>query len=121
MKNTPAFAAISRLYGIFNTQQKRQFQWLLVLSFISSITDLLGLASIIPVVGIVLTDTFYQKFITLVPIFSGMTKEVLLITIIGFFLVIIILKNLFGLYINYLQVKFVKNLYVSSSLNVLSK
>lgn len=121
LKNSAAFIAISKLYTMFNGAQQKQFHWLLVLTFITSFTDILGLASIIPVVGIVLTDTFYQKFVAAIPLLSGLSKNEVLIAVVLCFLIIIILKNLFGLFVNYLQVRFVKNFYVTSSMNVLEK
>ncbi|HTN47123.1 MAG TPA: ABC transporter ATP-binding protein [Flavipsychrobacter sp.] len=121
IKETAAFTAIVKLYGMFTAAQKRKFQWLLVLTFISSVTDILGLATIIPVVGVVLTDSFYQKLLLRFPLLAGLSKNSLLLWITALFLVAIVLKNLFGLFVNYLQVKFVTNFYVTSSMNVLEK
>lgn len=120
-RQTAAFVAISKLYAMFTAAQKKQFHWLLILTFITSFTDILGLASIIPVIGIVLTDSFYQKFVSLLPFLSGFSKNDVLLIVVSFFLVVIVLKNLFGLFVNYLQVRFVKNFFVTSSLNVLDK
>ena len=120
-KNNAALAAISKLYKVFNTRQKKQFQWLVFLTFITSLTDILGLASIIPVIGLVLTDSFYDKFIEVIPFFSSFTKNHLLLFIVALFVLIIVLKNLFGLYVNHLQTKFVQSLYISSTMNVLNK
>lgn len=121
LKNFAAIAAIRDIYGIFNGQQKKKFKWLTVLTFISSVTDLLGLAMIIPVIALVLTDAFQNKLIAFLPFMASLSKNQLLIAVGIFFLVVIILKNLFGLYINRLQVKFVEGLYVSSTMNVLNK
>lgn len=121
LKNNAAVAAISKLYRIFNQKQKKQFNWLVFLSFITSITDILGLASIIPVVGLVLTDNFYNKLITKAPLFATLSRNQLLIVIVILFVLIIFLKNLFGLYVNRLQTRFVQSLFVSSTLNVLNK
>lgn len=120
-KNNAAFAAISKLYRIFNHKQKKQFNWLVFLTFITSITDIVGLASIIPVVGLVLTDDFYNKLTSTVPFLSSFSRHHLLVVIVLFFVFVIILKNLFGLYVNRLQVRFVESLYVTSTMNVLNK
>ena len=112
---------IADLYKVFSPQQKKKFKWLVFFTFLSSIMDIVGLAAIIPIVGLVLTDSFYQKLIDLFPLLSNISRNGLLLYIIFLFLLLIILKNLFGLYINYLQVKFVQNVYVGSSMNVLNK
>ena len=114
-----AVVSVRKLYHIFNAKQKRAFGWLVFLTFLSSISDLVGLSFVIPVVGIVLSDTFYNTLITKMDFLAQFgQKELLLIFVAGLFILILV-KNIFGLYINWLQVKFVKNLFVSSSMNVL--
>ncbi len=120
IKNSP-LASIGKLYRIFNHTQRKRFIWLVILTFVGSVTDLLGLALIIPVIGLVLAPTSYSTLITYMPFLSGFSKNELLLLIVGVFLVLIIAKNAFGLYINKLQVDFVQNLYVTSSMNVLEK
>jgi ABC-type multidrug transport system fused ATPase/permease subunit len=112
-------AVIGRLYKIFTPAQKRSFRVLVFFTFISSITDLLGLFTVIPVIGLVLSDSFYNTFITKVPAIAHFDKEQLLLISVLTFTVLIVAKNLFGLYINRMQVRFVQKLYVSSSMNVL--
>lgn len=121
LKNNAAFAAISKLYKVFNAKQKKQFRWLCFLTFITSITDIVGLASIIPVVGLVLTDSFYGELIKALPFFSSFSRNHLLVIIVVLFVLIIIVKNLFGLYVNKLQTKFVESVFVSSTMNVLNR
>lgn len=121
LKKRNALSYVAKLYNIFNRKQKKTFNWLVFWTFISSITDLVGLSLIIPVVGLVMSETFYTTVITNYPILSGFTKnELLIYTVIAFFL-LIIAKNAFGLLINWLQVSFVRKLYVTSSMNVLDK
>ncbi len=120
-RGTTALSTINKLYNIFNRKQKKSFGWLVFFTFLSSISDLLGLTAVIPVVSLVLSEKSYNTIIRLVPFLAGFNKEQLLLISAGAFFVLIIAKNLFGLYINYLQVKFVENLYVSSSMNVLEK
>lgn len=121
LKGTNAFTSAKQLYQLFNKRQKKSFSWLVVLTFISSIADLVGLGFVIPVVGLVLSDTFYSSITTEFPILSSFSRNELLIYIIILFFLIIVLKNLFGLYINRLQVKFTQGLYVTSSMNVLER
>jgi len=116
-----ALSTIGKLYRIFNAKQKTAFTWLIFLTFISSITDLIGLAGVIPVIGIVLSKTYYDTMIHTIPVLTHLSKEQLLLTLVGLFFVLIVAKNAFGLYINRVQVRFVQNMFVSSSMNVLNK
>lgn len=121
LKKRHALSYVVKLYEIFNRKQKNTFKWLVFWTFISSITDLLGLSLIIPVVGLVMSETFYNTVITNYPILSGFSKNELLIYTVAAFFLLIVAKNAFGLLINWLQVNFVRKLYVSSSMNVLNK
>jgi ATP-binding cassette, subfamily B, bacterial PglK len=113
-------AAISKLYRIFTPKQKKSFRVLVFFTFISSITDLLGLFTVIPVIGLVLSDSFYNTAITKVPAIAQFDKQQLLLLSVLVFTVLIIAKNIFGLFINKMQVRFVEGLFVTSSMNVLS-
>lgn len=121
LKKRYALSYVAKLYNIFNRKQKKTFNWLVFWTFISSITDLLGLSLIIPVVGLVMSETFYTTVVTNYPILSAFTKNELLIYTVAAFFLLIVTKNAFGLLINWLQVSFVRKLYVSSSDNVLNK
>lgn len=121
LRGTSALSTINKLYKIFNRRQKKAFGWLAFLTFLSSIADLAGLMSVIPVVSLVLSEKSYQSITKAVPFLSAYNKEQLLLITVGIFFALIVAKNLFGLYINRLQVRFVQNLYVSSSMNVLNK
>lgn len=121
LSGNSALSSIGSLYNIFSGRQKRQFGWLLVFTFFSSISDLVGLSFVIPVVGLVLSDTFHNTVAQAFPIIDHLSRESLLIWCIGVFFTLILLKNAFGLYINWLQVRFVRNLFVSSTMNVLGK
>lgn len=115
------FSVLKKLYRIFNKKQKAKFRWLIFFTFLSSISDLVGLGFVIPIVGLVLSESFHARFVQVFPFTASLSKEHLLLASIGVFFFLIIIKNLFGLYINKLQVNFVKNLYVSSTMNVLNK
>ncbi|MBS1585399.1 MAG: ABC transporter ATP-binding protein [Bacteroidetes bacterium] len=121
LRGTSALSTINKLYKIFNRRQIKAFGWLAFLTFLSSIADLAGLMSVIPVVSLVLSEKSYQTITKAVPALSAYNKEQLLLITVGIFFALIVAKNLFGLYINRLQVRFVQNLYVSSSMNVLNK
>ncbi len=121
LKKRYALSYVAKLYSIFNRKQKKTFNWLVFWTFISSITDLLGLSLIIPVVGLVMSETFYTTVITNYPILAEFSKNELLIYTVAAFFLLIVAKNAFGLLINWMQVSFVRKLYVSSSMNVLDK
>lgn len=119
LSNNQTIVTLRKLYSIFNRHQKRKFIWLIFLTFIGSITDLLGLAGVIPIVGLVLNDEYYNSLIKFAPFISNIPKEHLLLILTGLFFLVIIAKNAFGLYINKVQVNFVRNLYMTSTENVL--
>ena len=79
IKGTNALATIGQLYRIFNSRQKKAFGWLIFFTFISSITDLLGLTMIIPIVGLVLSEEFYGSVISYLPFLEPFSKEELLL------------------------------------------
>jgi ABC-type multidrug transport system fused ATPase/permease subunit len=120
-RGTTALSTINKLYNIFNRKQKKSFGWLVVLTFLSSISDLMGLIFVIPVVSLVLSDKSYNTITNALPFLASLSKQQLLLLTVGIFFMLIVAKNLFGLYINRQQVRFVQNLYVSSSMNVLDK
>lgn len=120
-RGTSAIAYTGKLYKLFNRAQKREFKWLVVLTFVASITDLVGLSLIIPVVGLVLSETFYDSITTQFSFLANFSKTELLLYTVGAFFLLIVAKNAFGLWINKLQVSFVRRLYVSSTMNVLNK
>lgn len=121
LKQLGAIASASKLYKLFTPAQKRNFLWLVFFTFISSLTDLIGLGFVIPVVGLVLSEDFHKTMSATIPALGALTKTQLLLYTVSTFFFIIVLKNAFGLYINKLQVNFVRNLYVSSSMNVLER
>ena len=120
LRESSPITAISKLYRIFTPKQRKSFRVLVFFTFISSITDLLGLFTVIPVIGLVLSDSFYNTVITKLPMISQFDKQQLLLLSVLLFTVLIIAKNLFGLYINKMQVRFVEGLFVTSSMNVLA-
>ncbi len=120
-QGTSAISSVKKLYQIFTDRQKRHFAWLVFFTFLSSISDLLGLSFVIPVVGLVLSEDFYHTVVTHFPALATLTKNELLLYTVSIFFVLIVLKNVFGLYINKLQVNFVRSLYITSSMNMLEK
>lgn len=120
LRNNHTVLTLTKLYGIFNHKQKRKFGWLIFLTFLSSVSDLVGLAGVIPIVGLVLNEEYYNTLIKFAPFASVFSKEQLLLVIVGLFFLLIIAKNAFGLLINKIQVNFVRDLYLTSTQNVLN-
>lgn len=120
-QNNALFLTVKKLYRILNQEQKTKFAWLILATFFSSVTDLLGLGFVIPIVGLALSESFYAQITGAIPFLSGFSKEGLLLLMVLVFFAAIILKNSFGLLINKWQVNFVRNLFVSSTENVLNK
>lgn len=121
IKKIGAIASANKLYSLFNPAQKKKFIGLVGLTFLSSISDLVGLGFVIPVVGLVLSEDFHSTVINYLPSLSNLSKHELLLYTVSLFFLVIIIKNLFGLYINKLQVNFVRSFYVFSTMNVLEK
>jgi ABC-type bacteriocin/lantibiotic exporter with double-glycine peptidase domain len=120
-KGKNVFSTLRKLYNVFNSGQKKKFKGLVFLTFIGSLTDLIGLSFIIPIIGLVLSEEFYSKVVTAMPFFTTTSKNILLLYSVFLFFLVILVKNAIGLIINKVQVNFVRGLYLSSSANVLEK
>lgn len=120
-QGSTAISIIKKLFSIFDKQQKRSFYWLSVLTFFNSIADFIGLTMIIPIVGLVLSGTYYKKVGAYIPAFATVPKNTLLLYATGIFFLVIVLKNLFGFYVNLVQVRFVRRLYITLSAKVLDQ
>lgn len=119
--NTSSIAAIRNMYRLFDKAFKKRFKWLVASTFFSSLADLVGLSFLIPVIGLVLTNDFYSRIVQRLPFLSGTTQEKLLIYASAIFFAIIVIKNLFILFVNKLQVRFVNDFYEHSSLQMMDK
>lgn len=118
---TEALTNIKKLYRLFSKKQKRAFKWLVFFTFLGSASDLIGLSFIIPIIGLVLSQDFYNQLVASFPAISGMSKNNLLFVAVGLFFIVILVKNALGMVINRIQVNFVKDHYLSSSMNTLNK
>ena len=121
MKLPAPFRFIRRLYSLFDQKQRTAFGWLVFFSFLSSVTDLLGLSFIIPIVGLVLSDELYQNISSKYGFITGYSKNELLLIATFIFFLIIVAKNLFGLFVNRMQVGFTRGLYITSSRAMLDR
>ncbi len=108
-----------KLYGVFSREQKKAFNRLVVLTFIGSVTDLAGLGLLVPVMGLVFSDTAYRKLISYLPSLSGYSRNELMLYAIALFFLVIIIKNLFSLYVNRVQVNFVRDVFIATSRNLI--
>lgn len=118
-KGNGILSVFKKLYGIFSLKQRGAFNRLIALTFLGSVTDLLGLGLLIPVVGLVLSDEFYEKLVTGYPAIAGYSKEQLLLYAVSIFFILIIAKNIFSLYISRRQVGFVQGVYKYASQNLI--
>lgn len=98
--------SIKKLWDIFNRKQKLQFAGLFIIEFIGSLLELLGISMLIPFIEVV-TDPFrlmenstVQK---LMQIFNIQNEKQLLIFIIGAMIVIFAGKNLYLIFMTYIQ------------------
>lgn len=100
---------VAKLKRILTTKQKKKFTLLFFVIFIGSILELLGISSVIPFIQVLIapdniTEKWYGKII--VNLFS-VHNEMELIIIIGIFIMgIYIIKNLYLLLDNYIQISF---------------
>lgn len=119
--NIETFSNIRKLYRIFNKRQKKSFWWLVFCTFFGSVTDLVGLSFIIPIIGLVLSDNFYRAVATWAPFLQNVERNKLLLLAVAVFFIVILLKNGIGLLINRVQINFVKDLYITSTTSVLKR
>ncbi|TGE25627.1 ABC transporter ATP-binding protein [Hymenobacter aquaticus] len=106
------------------TPQKRKAVWMFVLLLVSSFLDVVGLASLVPVMMVAAEPGGVQKSKYFGPIYDGLgfqsERSFLLVLIVGVFL-FFLFKNLFSTWVNYLQTRFTANVGLSIIQNQLAK
>ena len=112
-------STFKKLYGIFSQRQRRAFNGLVVLTFFGSVADLAGLGLLVPLIGLVFSDTAYQKLVAYLPSLAVYDRQHLMMYTIVLFFSFIIIKNLFSLYISRRQVNFVRDVFLSTSRNLI--
>ena len=98
------------------SQQKRKTFWLFMLTLISSFMEVLGLASLVPVMMVAAEPGGVQKSKYFGPVYQAMGFHseprfllVMIIVVFVFFLV----KNMFSTWVNYIQVRFTSEVGIS--------
>jgi ATP-binding cassette, subfamily B, bacterial PglK len=119
LRDIGIIATFKKLYGVFSTAQRVRFHKLAAITFLGSVTDLFGLGMLIPVVGLVLSTEFYNNTVSIMPWLSGFGQHSLLLMAIGAFVVLMLCKNFFSLYISKRQVSFVQEVYRQMAHNLI--
>lgn len=115
---------VKQLSGFFAKKQKIQIVFLLVLTLIGGILETLGVSMVVPVVSAILdTEDFaknsmVQRAMDILNITDIMTLVILLI---GFLIFIYIFKNVYLIFLYYVQAKFVNNNRCKMSKSLLSQ
>jgi ABC-type multidrug transport system fused ATPase/permease subunit len=116
-----ALAGIGKMYRLFDATYRRRFNGLVFLTFLGSLADLIGLSFLIPLIGLVLSDSFYNKLLAHFPGLFDTGRETILLWASGVFFMIILVKNLFILWIYRLQTSFVKDFFIHSSFKMMER
>ncbi|HKJ33353.1 MAG TPA: hypothetical protein VKA34_16070, partial [Balneolales bacterium] len=115
MKKSIIGKSIESVFYYLSSKQKRKAFLLSLLLLFSSLMDVFGLASIIPVIKIASEPKIVHtnKYLSFVytKIGFGSVQDFLLFLIISVF-VFFVIKNLFVLFVNYRQVRFISDVTV---------
>ena len=112
LPNSAAPAILRRIYALLNREERR-FGWLLLAAvLVNSLVDLLGLAVVVPVIGLVINPNLIEEHALLSQAYAtatdwGIADErgflvALCIFLVGAFL----FKTVFGLVVNHVQTRF---------------
>jgi ABC-type bacteriocin/lantibiotic exporter with double-glycine peptidase domain len=118
LKNWTLKSLLQRLFGIFNPTQRKTFVKVVLLSFLNTLLDIAGLSLVIPVIAIVLSNTFYDNISNSIPLISSLTRNQLTLYAVGILLIAIVAKNLFSIVVAKVQARFMEDIFISSSSNV---
>lgn len=107
-KNT-IITIIRKTFKLLNKKGQKNFIYILLLTLFNSALDLVGLATVLPIFGIILTDNFLEKYPLLNTIYSNLSFEKqthFVYCLCAFMLFTICFKNIVGVLINRSQNKF---------------
>lgn len=112
MTNGIIFSSLHSVSYYLNSKQRKRAVIQFVLLLLSSVLDVFGLASLIPTLllasephGIRKSKFFFSIFQTL----GFVSERNFILFLIGIIFIFFLLKNIFGIWINYLQAKFTAN------------
>lgn len=106
------------------TPQKRKAVWMFILLLVSSFLDVIGLASLVPVMMVAAEPGGIQKSKYLLPIYNSMgfqSDQSFLLFLIVIVFLFFLFKNLFSTWVNYLQTRFTAEVGLSIIKTQLSK
>lgn len=112
-----------KLLTIFNSKQKWQFAGLFVIEFIGSLLELLGVSMLIPFIEVVTDPTeLMEKSIIqkLMGFFQLQNDEELLIFIVGAMIIIFAGKNLYLIFMTYIQYQIIWRNRLKMEIDVMS-
>ena len=113
-KNNLVYKSISRIFRLLPDSYKRKSVFQLVLMIINSFVDLLGLAAVIPLLAALLKEGFIHEQRQLNWLYQtmGFTEEKWFVVFVCLFVILIIIgKNIFGLWVNQRQMLFSGEVY----------
>lgn len=103
---------ILKFYHLLDKKKKTYSFFLIFLLFVGSLFELLSLAMIIPILQLIVDPDKIYPYIDFLPLkdfFNSLSRELLLILIIGLTVSLFIFKNFYILFVYWLQQRFLRN------------
>lgn len=111
-ESTSAWRILHRVYALLNPTERRRARALLVAVMVNSVVDLLGLAVVIPVIGLVVepellaTSEALGRAYDLAAGYGWGSERRFIALLCGALVAAFLFKTLFGLWVNYVQTRF---------------
>ena len=111
-ESTSAWRILQRVYALLNAGERRRARALLVAVLVNSLVDLLGLAVVIPIIGLVVepellaTNETLGRFYELAAAYGWGSERRFIALLCGSLVAAFLFKTLFGLWVNYVQTRF---------------
>ena len=111
-ESTSAWRILQRVYALLNARERRRARALLLAVLVNSVVDLLGLAVVIPVIGLVVepellaTSKTLGRVYDLATAYGWGTERRFIALLCGALVASFLFKTLFGLWVNYVQTRF---------------
>ena len=106
------FAILGRVYALLNASERRYASGLLVLVLLNSVVDLLGLAAVIPVIGMVVEPELLASNAVMASLYDlaygwGVVSEKRFLALLcGLLVAAFAFKTVFGIWMNHVQSRF---------------
>ena len=106
------FAILGRVYALLNAPERRYASGLLVLVLLNSVVDLLGLAAVIPVIGMVVEPELLASNAVMASLYDlaygwGVVSEKRFLALLcGLLVAAFAFKTVFGIWMNHVQSRF---------------